>query len=206
MYIPRHFQQTDTAELLKLIHDFPLATLIVNTTEGPSANHVPLILANDTTDRLRLQGHIARANSLSNMQCVESALAVFHGPNAYVSPNWYSTKQQHGKVVPTWNFTAVHVSGRLRTIGDRDWILSQIERLTDQQEATQSTPWAVADAPAEFTNGLLSSIVGIELEVSDLHGKWKVSQNQPEENRAGVERGLEQSGNTHSGYLSGGSL
>ncbi len=206
MYIPKHFQQSDQAELLKLIRDFPLATVIVNTAEGLSANHVPLILADDTTDCLRLQGHIPRANSLSWVQGLDNALAVFHGPNAYISPNWYATKQQHGKVVPTWNFTAVHASGRLRMVDDRDWVMSQIERLTDQQEATQLAPWSVADAPADFTSGLLASIIGIELEVNELHGKWKVSQNQPEENRKGVERGLEESGNTDSRYLAGGSL
>jgi len=204
MYIPKHFQQSDQTEILKLIREFPLATLVVNMDQGPVANHVPLIIDRTSTGNLRLHGHIARANPLSRFPRADHALAVFQGPNAYVSPNWYPTRQQHGRVVPTWNYAAVHASGRLRIIDDRDWLLSQIEKLTDEQEATQETPWAVSDAPEDFTNGLLASIVGVELEVSELRGKWKVSQNQPEKNRLGVEHGLKESGNTDSGYLSGG--
>lgn len=203
MYIPQHFQQLSQQELRSLIRDYPLATLVTNTQDGLCANHVPLIIDDDQDEGLRLHGHIARSNSLSQDKVLGETLAVFQGPNAYISPNWYATKQQHGKVVPTWNYMAVHATGNLRIIDDRDWTLSMITRLTDKEEASHPTPWAVSDAPAAFTEGLLSSVVGIELVVTSLQGKWKVSQNQPEENREGVRSGLETISNPHAATLSG---
>lgn len=203
MYVPKHFEQRDPHKLLELIRTYPLATVVVHTKDGLLANHIPLVIADTPSDRLVLHGHIARANPLSEVDGVSGGLAVFHGPNAYISPNWYATKQQHGKVVPTWNYSTVHAAGDLRIIDDRDWTLSMIERLTDQEERRQQSPWKVADAPAAFTEALLPSIVGLELVVSDLHGKWKVSQNQPEENRSGVQRGLQSSTSRDANHLSG---
>ena len=190
MYIPRHFEQLDKDTLRDLIRDFPLATVVVNTDNGLSANHIPMIIRQDQSNGLRLQGHIARANPLCQAELSAEALAIFQGPNAYISPNWYATKKLHGKVVPTWNYTTVHATGQLNIIDDRDWTLAMISTLTDKQEASQTAPWAVTDAPVDFTAGLLSAIVGIELTVTSLSGKWKVSQNQPEENRDGVRAGL----------------
>lgn len=203
MYIPQHFQQLSQQKLRSLIHDHPLATLVTNTQDGLCANHIPLIIDDNQAEDLRLHGHIARANPLNQAEILGDTLAIFQGPNAYISPNWYATKQQHGKVVPTWNYVAVHATGNLRIIDDRDWTMRMISRLTDKEEATQPAPWAVSDAPASFTEGLLSSVVGIELVVTSLEGKWKVSQNQPEQNREGVQDGLDALSNPHAATLSG---
>jgi transcriptional regulator len=190
MYIPRHFEQQHKATLHDLIRDFPLATVVVNTNDRLSANHIPMIISQDESNGLRLQGHVARANPLCQAELLGEALAVFQGPNAYISPNWYATKKLHGKVVPTWNYTTVHATGQLNIIDDRDWTLAMISNLTDKGEASQTVPWAVTDAPADFTEALLSAIIGIELTVTNVSGKWKVSQNQPVENRDGVRAGL----------------
>jgi len=203
MYIPKHFVQDDQQQLLILIRDYPLATMVVQTPEGLAANHIPLIIDDENSSPLHLHGHIARANALSQIESPVDALVIFHGPQAYISPNWYATKQQHGKAVPTWNYSTVHVSASLRLVDDRAWKLNMIGRLTDKEEAPQAAPWKVADAPAAFTEGLLSSIVGIELVVSKIEGKWKVSQNQPLKNRDGVRQGLLDSGNSAAEYLSG---
>jgi len=133
----------------------------------------------------------------------EEALAIFQGPNAYISPNWYATKKQHGKVVPTWNYSTVHATGQLRIIDDPEWVMDLITRLTNKEEADQPTPWAVTDAPVEFTEGLLSAIVGVELAVTQLTGKWKVSQNQPKENHDGVRLGLLSTSNPNADRLIG---
>lgn len=202
MYIPGHFEQQDPRALHGLIRSHPLATLITSTDSGVTVNHIPMVLLVEGDD-VRLHGHIARANPLAGAKVDGEAIAVFQGPNAYISPGWYATKQQHGKVVPTWNYTAVHVRGPLQLIDDRDWTRAMVERLTDQEEAAESTPWSVSDAPAGFTDGLLASIVGLELTVTDICGKWKVSQNQPEENRAGVQAGLKAQSNPAADQLSG---
>ncbi len=203
MYIPKHFEQQDTAALHQLIHNYPLATLIVSTSNGICVNHVPLIVDDDQSGKLRLHGHIARANPLCDVTPAGDVMAVFQGPNAYISPAWYPTKQQHGKVVPTWNYMAVHASGELRLIDDRSWTLKMVERLTDREESDLPDPWAVSDAPDSFVEGLLNSIVGLELTVTDLRGKWKVSQNQSEENQTGVRAGLQSVSNPAADLLSG---
>lgn len=206
MYIPGHFEQNDLQVMCALIRRHPLATLVTSTEHGLSVNHIPLVLAPDSGDRaenLRLHGHIARANPLAKTPLIDDAIAIFQGPNAYISPSWYATKQQHGKVVPTWNYTAVHLSGRVRLIDDPDWTLAMVEQLTDQEEAGRPDPWSVQDAPTIFTEGLLKSIVGLELTVSEVRGKWKVSQNQPDENREGVRDGLKGDSNPAADRLSG---
>lgn len=202
MYIPGHFEQQDPQALHGLIRSRPLATLITSTDSGLTVNHIPMVLT-VTDDEVRLQGHIARANPLATAEVHGEAIAVFQGPNAYISPGWYATKQQHGKVVPTWNYIAVHARGPLQLIDDRDWTRAMVEQLTDQEEAGQSDPWSVNDAPASFTDALLASIVGLELTVTDICGKWKVSQNQPEENRQGVQAALKARSNPAADQLSG---
>lgn len=203
MYIPRHFEQQNNDTLNNLIRDFPLATVVVNTDAGINAHHIPMIISKDQSNGLRLQGHIARANPLCQAELQGDALAIFQGPNAYISPNWYATKKLHKKVVPTWNYTTVHATGQLNIIDDRDWTLAMISELTDKEEASQEIPWAVTDAPTEFTEALLSAIVGIELAVTELSGKWKVSQNQPKENRDGIRTGLKAQSSLDSDRLIG---
>lgn len=159
---------------------------------GINANHIPLHLFKEQGQYGTLRGHVARANSVwSDIDNDIEALIIFQGPNSYISPSWYPTKQEHGKVVPTWNYVTVHAYGKLRVIDDPVWVKSQIELLTAQQEASFNKPWAVSDAPVEFTDRMIAAIVGIEIVITKLTSKWKVSQNQPAVNQAGVVQGLE---------------
>jgi len=195
MYIPKHFQQQDHEALCDLIKQHPLATLVVNSNSGLSANHIPLRLAHNSSSDIVLQGHIAKANPLWKEK-PEEALAIFQGTDAYISPNWYPTKQEHGKVVPTWNYVAVHASGKIQFINDRSWKLSFLHSLTTEHESSQEQPWAISDAPKDFIEKMLDAIVGFEIAVHELNGKWKVSQNQVEKNQAGVIDGLSASSDT----------
>jgi len=191
MYIPQHFEERRPEVLHALMRAHPLATLVTRTPQGLAANHIPLHLYAGATGGDTLRGHVARANPLWSDRLEESeALAVFQGPDAYVSPSWYPSKQDNGKVVPTWNYCAVHAYGVLRIHQDAEWIRAQVEELTAWQESSASQPWAVADAPREYIDTMLRHIVGIELVITRLLGKWKLSQNQTARNRAGVLEGL----------------
>ncbi|MEQ1738978.1 MAG: FMN-binding negative transcriptional regulator [Methyloglobulus sp.] len=191
MYAPKHFEVTEVKVLHELIHDYPLATLVTMSANGLNANHIPIHLNAMPEPYGTLQGHVARSNPLlDDIDRENQSLAIFHGPNAYITPSWYETKKEHGKVVPTWNYVVVHVYGILQVVDNPEWLRTQLETLTDQNESQFSEPWAVADAPTEFTEKLLESIVGIEMKITKLLGKWKVSQNQPVQNRDGVIQGL----------------
>jgi len=141
-----------------------------------------------------LCGHIPRANPLSEVHVLEDVLAIFHGPECYISPSSYPTKAETGRVVPTWNYQVVHARGRLRVVDDPDWVLEQVSELTRRREAGRADPWQVSDAPPEFVAALVERLVGIEIAVSSWTGKTKASQNQPLRNRAGVEAALRRSG------------
>ena len=196
MYIPKHFAQSDANELYRLIRAYPLATLITVSNQGMEANHIPLYLGK-VEDKDVLQGHLARANPLwKNLPDGSDVLVVFQGPHAYVSPSHYPTKLETGMVVPTWNYTATHVRGTMRYHHDPEWCQILVENLTNQQEANLSDPWEVSDAPQPYINKMMAAIVGIEIEVSSMTGKWKVSQNQPEPNQLGVADGLSCDANT----------
>jgi len=191
MYIPPHFEERRPEVLHALMRANPLATIITVTPGGIVANHIPLHLYPDAPGGAVLRGHVARANPLWNDWVSGSeALAVFQGPDGYISPTWYPTKKEHGKVVPTWNYCAVHVYGVLQIHQDTDWIRAQVEALTAWQESASPQPWSVADAPHEYVEAMLKQIVGVEIAITRLYGKWKLSQNQPERNRAGVIEGL----------------
>lgn len=191
MYVPKNFEQSDIEVLHDLIVTYPLATLVTMSSNGINANHIPLHLLKDKGQYGTLQGHVARANPVwSDIDNSIEALIIFQGPNSYITPTWYPTKQEHGKVVPTWNYVTVHAYGKLRVIDDPVWVKSQLELLTAQQEASFDKPWAVADAPVEFTDKMIGAIVGIEMLITKLTGKWKVSQNQPALNQAGIIEGL----------------
>jgi transcriptional regulator len=191
MYVPKHFEVTDVKVLHELIHDYPLATLVTASVHGLNANHIPIHLAAKPEPYGTLIGHVAKANPiLEDINGEKQSLAIFHGPNTYITPSWYETKKEHGKVVPTWNYVVVHVYGTLQIVDDPEWLRTQIGTLTDQNEAQFSEPWAVTDAPSEFTEKLFGSIVGIEMKITKLLGKWKVSQNQPLENQLSVIKGL----------------
>lgn len=191
MYIPPHFEEPDTEVLLAFIGQYPLATLVTFSDHHLNANHIPLHRFDDGSEYGVLQGHVARANPLcmARHQSVE-VLAVFQSENAYISPSWYATKVEHGMVVPTWNYAAVHAYGTLRLVEEASWIRQQLETLTKQHEAALAEPWSVADAPPGFIEKLITQIVGIEITLTRLVGKWKVSQNQPLENQKSVVAGL----------------
>jgi transcriptional regulator len=197
MYSPAHFDESRPEVLQALIHAHPLATLVTLSPDGLTANHIPLHFQADGSPLGCLVGHVARANPVwQNTDGSVDVLVVFQGPNAYITPSWYATKQDTGKVVPTWNYAVVHARGKLLIRDDPHWVRQQLESMTTQHEATRAQPWAVADAPREFTDRLLQAIVGIEIPITQWQGKWKVSQNQPEPNRAGVMAGLGESGDS----------
>lgn len=197
MYLPAQFEESRIDVLHALIRARPLATLVTLASTGINANHIPLLLAQGPGEFGRLQGHVARSNPVwQDLVAGVEALAVFHGPEGYISPSWYPTKQQHGKVVPTWNYAVVHAYGTLRVIEDPAWLRSQLEALTAQSEAALVKPWAIADAPEEYIKHLMAGIVGIEMVITRLSGKWKASQNQPAENQSGVIAGLSELGAT----------
>jgi transcriptional regulator len=197
MHLPKHFAEPRIDVLHQLIRARPLATLVTLSPGGLNANHLPLHLSQEPGPFGALHGHVARANPIWNdiVKDVE-ALAIFHGPDAYVSPSWYPTKAQTGKVVPTWNYAVAHAYGTLRVIDDPAWIRAHLGTLTASNEAAFPVPWQLDDAPADFTQKLIGAVVGIEIVITRLSGKWKTSQNQPAENQAGVVRGLRASGAT----------
>jgi transcriptional regulator len=195
MYNPSHFQETRTEVLHGLIRQQPLAMLTTLTAQGLVANHIPLFLRTDGTPHGTLVGHVARANPLwREFDASVAALAVFQGPQQYISPRWYATKQEHGKVVPTWNYVVVQARGPLQVHDDAVWIRQQLQDLTTQQEAPAPKPWGVDDAPRDYTDKMISALVGISIPIADIAGKWKVSQNQPPVNQESLVQALRKSG------------
>ena len=187
MYTPKHFEETETDRLFELIAAAPLGTLVFSGADGLEANHIPFIHETSVDGPGVLRAHIPRANSLSeSLRKATPCVVIFNGPDGYISPSWYATKQAHGHVVPTWNYSVVHVHGAVVVVDDPDWVLRQINALTDQHEADRPEPWSVSDAPEPFTRGLVSSLVGLEMTVSRIEGKTKASQNQPERNKSSI--------------------
>ncbi|HEY0720345.1 MAG TPA: FMN-binding negative transcriptional regulator [Gammaproteobacteria bacterium] len=199
MYIPKHFEESRVEVLHELMHTHPLATVVTLSDNGLNANHIPLILSPSPAPFGLLQGHVSRKNPvLSEVQQRSEVLAIFQGPNCYITPSWYATKHETGQVVPTWNYAVVHVYGSVRIVDDTSWLLSHLEALTNQHESTFAEPWKVSDAPQEYIERLLPSIVGIEIVITRLSGKYKMSQNQVAQNRAGVIAGLHTRGDENS--------
>ena len=191
MYCPAHFAESRPEVLHALMREYPLATLVTMGDGGLNADHIPLQLETAGDGQHVLRGHVARANPVwKSTGNGTPALAIFRGPDAYITPSWYPTKREHGKAVPTRNYAVVHARGPLRFIEDADWLRTQVEALTRQQEGAFAEPWSVSDAPADYIEKMLAAIVGVEMTVTSLEGKWKVSQNQPEENRDGIVAGL----------------
>lgn len=189
MYQPRHFVETREDALHGLIDAHPFATIVVHGAAGVAVNHLPFVRKEGV-----LRGHVARGNELAAMDGA-AVLAIFHGPQGYVSPNWYPSKHANGgREVPTWNYAVAHVHGRLRVIHDADWLRALLDALTDRFEASEPSPWKVADAPADHVEKLLGAIVGIEIAIERIEGKFKLSQNHPAANRAGVMTGLTRRG------------
>jgi transcriptional regulator len=197
MYVPGHFKEDRVEQLHAAIRGCGLATLVSLTADGLLASHVPLLLDPDPAPYGTLIGHVAKPNP--HARAVDpntDTLAIFQGPDGYITPSWYATKQETGKVVPTWNYSAVHAYGPLEVFDDPERLLQVVTRLTERHEAPRSAPWAVSDAPADFVQGMLRGIVGIALPIRRLEGKVKMSQNRPPADRDGVIVGLERDGRT----------
>jgi transcriptional regulator len=191
MYVPQAFTQPDKNALQQLMRDHPFAALIVQTEKGMDANHLPFVWRDDGSEFGVLAGHVARTNPVwQTYQQSHDALAIFQAANAYITPSWYPGKQENGKVVPTWNYAVVHASGAINIIEDAQWLYRLLDELTNQHEKHFASPWAISDAPADFVEKLSGAIVGIEIPIRNLVGKWKLSQNQSEQNRQGVIQGL----------------
>lgn len=191
MFIPAAFAETGIDLQHALMRAHPFATIVVAADGGLDANLIPLHLEPALGEFGTLRGHVARANPLWRA-CGEGipALAIFHGPNAYITPNWYPSKRKDGKALPTWNYVAVHAHGTLRAIDDPHWLRAQLEHLVAEHESAETSPWKIADAPVDYVETMLKGIVGVELEIARLEGKWKASQNHPAANREGVIEGL----------------
>jgi len=190
MYLPSQFEQTDIDRLHKLIHERPLATLVSLSPEGLTANHIPFELDPHVGPQGTLRGHVARANPVWRDAAGSDVLLVFHGPQAYISPSWYPSKQHTHKAVPTWNYVVVHVHGKLQVIDDPRWMRSLLDRQTDAMESHRSTRWRVDEAPPDFLDQMMAAIVGVEVPIHSIKGKWKVSQNRTPADRSGVAYGL----------------
>jgi transcriptional regulator len=198
MYLPPHFRENRLPVLHQLIRDHPLATLVTLGAEGLVANHIPMEIEPGGEWGV-LRGHVARSNPVWRTAMLADALAIFQGAQGYVTPAWYRTKAESGKVVPTWNYVVVHAAGPLRAIDDPAWLRGFVTRLTDHHEARRrdlegGEPWRVTDAPDDYVERMLGGIVGIEIPLARLEGKWKMSQNRMAEDRETVIAGLRAAG------------
>jgi transcriptional regulator len=204
MYVPEHFDEQRVEILHQLIRQRPLGTLVTLDADGLNANHIPFEVDALPAPWGALRGHVARANPVwRNFSKAVEALVIFHGPQSYVSPSWYPTKNTTGEVVPTYNYVIVHGYGELKVIHDREWLRSLVTRLTDRFEAGRDGRWQVTDAPAPFIDKQLNAIVGVEITLTRLIGKWKVSQNRPDMDRRGVVEGLKERADADSSAIAG---
>lgn len=195
MHIQSHFAETRSEHLRRLIAAHPLATFVAAVDGEVVINHMPMLLTASAAGQDILCSHVPRANPIwRSLDGACAAVAVFHGPQAYITPSWYPSKHEHGKVVPTWNYAVVHALGHPQAVDDRDWLLRHLNELTDSQESRQPVPWRVADAPPDFVDRMLEKVVGIEMPVEALRGKWKLSQNRSVSDRRGVVEGLQLQG------------
>jgi transcriptional regulator len=191
MYTPAHFKEDRIDVLHQLIAHHPLGTLITMTADGLNANHIPLMVDASRGEFGTLRGHVARSNPVwQTFQADVDALVVFQGPDAYISPSWYPGKKEHGKVVPTWNYAVVHAAGTLVIRDDAAWMRAFLNGITDHFESQKSAPWKMSDAPEDYLQTMMRMVVGIEIPIKTLTGKWKVSQNRPAADREGVAKGL----------------
>lgn len=199
MYQPPHFREERLDVLHTLIRTHPFGAMVTLGDDGLVANHYPFVIDPSQGPFGRLRAHMSRANTQwRELDGSREALVIFQGTDSYITPSWYPSKAETGKAVPTWNYAIVHVHGRPRAMHDPEWLMRHVGELTSQHEAGRAEPWSLADAPADFLEGMLKGIVGVELEISRIEGKWKTSQNRPEADRAGVVRGLTEQGDERS--------
>jgi transcriptional regulator len=197
MYIPAHFAP-DEATVTELLRRHGAADLVTLTAEGLVATMLPFVYVPDAGEHGALHGHLARNNAQWKLPARGEALAIVRGPDAYITPSWYASKAEHGRVVPTWNYVTAHVYGRLVIRDDPDWTENLVRRLTAKHEAGRAHPWSVDDAPRAFIEGQLRAIVGVELAITRIEAKAKLSQNRPAADVAGVIAGLRERGDTAS--------
>lgn len=196
MYVPALFAETDAATLFALLREHPLGVLVTHTTAGLDANHLPFLVDERRGAKGTLVAHVARANPLwRDVAAGDEVLVVFRGANGYVSPNWYPSKRETHRHVPTWNYEAVHVHGRIRIIDDEPYVRGVVARLTREHESRLPEPWRMGDAPADYLAEELAHIVGIEVEITRLEGKRKLSQNRTPADFEGAVQGVDGSGN-----------
>jgi transcriptional regulator len=193
MYRPDHFNVDDVPRMHALMRANPFATLVSAGAAGLVASHLPTVLKDEGTCGA-IECHVARPNPHWKDLGGGEALMIFQGAQGYITPNWYPSKAEGGKVVPTWNYAAVHAYGRVEIRQDADWLLRHVTELTAQQERDETPPWAPSDAPPAFIQSMLRGIVGLHFVIARLEGKWKMSQNRGAEDRAGVVQGLERRG------------
>ena len=202
MYLPAHFHEPRVERLHELIRERPLGSLVVLSAAGLNANHIPFELDAAPAPLGTLRGHVAKANPVwRDFSRDVEALVIFLGPQAYVSPSWYPSKKITGEVVPTYNYLVVHGYGAIKIVHDREWLRGLVTRLTERFEAGRAARWHVTDAPAPFIDKQLGAIVGLEIALTKLSGKWKVSQNRSLDDRAGVVQGLTGGGDAESAAI-----
>lgn len=194
MYVPKHYAETDRSALHAVIADRPFATWVVHADTQLIVNHLPLVLHADRGEFGTLVGHVARANPVwRSLQPSTPSVMIFHGPQNYVTPSWYPSKQVTGQAVPTWNYLVVHAHGIVSAIHDLEWLRPHVSELTQVHERERPQPWTLTDAPADYIENLLNAIVGIEMPVERLEGKRKLGQNRSEQDITGVLKGLSSS-------------
>jgi transcriptional regulator len=199
MYIPQANKEDRLPILHKLMEDQPFTSLVTMGSSGLFASHIPMVLERNGAALGLLRGHLSRANpQWREFSPSVEALAIFSGPQHYITPNWYPEKQANGKVVPTWNYAVVHAYGHLKVIEDGEWLMAHLNTLTTIHEAGSPAPWKVSDAPADYIASLARGIVGLEMVIERIEGKWKVSQNRSEQDRSGVADGLAELNTTES--------
>lgn len=197
MYTPPHFVQHDIETMQALMRSQPLATLVTQHAQGIEINHIPLLLHATSTGCGLLAGHLPRANALTKNTQALNVSAIFHGPNAYISPNWYASQAETKQFVPTWNYTAVHAHGQMKLIDSADWMREHLTQFSNALESHLNQPWSIDDAPANHIDKLLTHLIGVEIIIEKLEGKWKVSQNRPERDRHSAAAELEKTGNSN---------
>jgi transcriptional regulator len=204
MYQPPHFGEDRLDVQHALIRAHPFGALVSVGPDGLIANHFPFVVDAGAGPLGTLRAHMSRANDQwKSLGSSGEALAIFQGAEGYITPSWYESKRETGKAVPTWNYVLVHVYGRARAVENRDWLARHVSELTDLHEAGREEPWAVSDAPDGFVDGLLKGIVGVEIEITRIEGKWKLSQNRPRADREGVVEGLGAQGDERSLTMAG---
>ena len=194
MYLPSHFEETRTSVLHETMRANPFGTLVTLTADGLDANHIPMEIDPDPAPYGTVRGHVARANPVWRDLRTPDVLVIFHGPHTYISPSWYPTAQESRKAVPTWNYVVVHAHGAIRIIDDAEWVREQLGRLMKRFESDRASPWRMSDMPADFVESLIRGVVGFEVHIARLIGKWKVSQNRPTADVRGIVAGLKATG------------